>query len=48
MAIDAETRDIVQNMYLREVRRIGGALTNVELETVVTAIKDPWKEMQKK
>ena len=48
ISIDPETRDIVQNMYLREVRRVGGALTNVELETVATAIKDPWKEMQKK
>jgi branched-chain amino acid transport system substrate-binding protein len=48
ISIDPETRDIVQNMYLREVRRVGGALTNVELETVAPGIKDPWKEMQKK
>ena len=48
IAIDPETRDIVQNEYLREVRRVGGALANVELETIATAVKDPWKELQKK
>ena len=48
IAIDPETRDIVQNEYLREVRKVNGQLANVELETVVTAVKDPWKEMQKK
>jgi branched-chain amino acid transport system substrate-binding protein len=48
IAIDPETRDIVQNEYLREVRRVGGQLANVELETVATAVKDPWKEAQKK
>ena len=48
IAIDPETRDIVQNEYLREVRKVAGQLANVELETVATAVKDPWKEMQKK
>jgi branched-chain amino acid transport system substrate-binding protein len=48
IAIDPETRDIVQNEYLREVRKVNGQLANVELETVGTAVKDPWKEMQKK
>jgi branched-chain amino acid transport system substrate-binding protein len=48
ISIDPETRDIVQNEYLREVRRVGGRLANVELETVGTAVKDPWKELQKK
>jgi len=47
-AIDPETRDLVQNEYLGEVRKVGGQLANVELETVATAIKDPWKELQKK
>jgi len=42
------TRDIVQNEYLREVRRVGGKLANVEIETVGTAVKDPWKELNKK
>jgi branched-chain amino acid transport system substrate-binding protein len=48
ISIDPETRDIVQNEYLREVRKVGGRLANVELETVGTAVKDPWKELNKK
>jgi branched-chain amino acid transport system substrate-binding protein len=47
ISLDPETRDIVQNMYLREVRRVNGQLTNVELEVVSAAIKDPWKESNK-
>jgi branched-chain amino acid transport system substrate-binding protein len=46
ISIDPQTRDIVQNEYLREVRKVNGQLANVELETVATALKDPWKEMQ--
>ena len=48
ISIDPETRDIVQNEYLREVRRVGGKLENVELETVQTAVKDPWKILNHK
>jgi len=48
ISIDPETRDIVQPEYLREVRKVGGALANVEIERVSTAEKDPWKELQKK
>ena len=47
ISIDPETRDIVQNEYLREVRKVNGHLANVELETVATALKDPWKELKK-
>ena len=47
ISIDPETRDIVQPEYLREVRRVGGALANVEIETVATAVKDPWKQLKK-
>src|SRR5437899_4131428 len=47
IAIDPETRDIVQNEYLREVRRVDGQLANVEIETVATAVKDGWKAPQK-
>src|SRR5437773_6498568 len=47
ISIDPETRDIVQNEYLREVRKVGGQLANVELETFPN-VKDPWKELQKK
>jgi branched-chain amino acid transport system substrate-binding protein len=45
--IDPATRDIVQNMYIREVRKVGGQLGNVELETI-PMVKDPWKELVKK
>jgi branched-chain amino acid transport system substrate-binding protein len=48
IALDPDTRDIMQNEYLREVRRVGDVLVNVELETVATMIKDPFKEMKKK
>ncbi len=48
ISIDPETRDIIQNEYLREVRRVGGQLANVEIETIATALKDPWKEFNKK
>ena len=48
ISVDPATRDIVQNEYLREVRRVGGRLANVELETVGTAVKDPWKELNVK
>ena len=48
IAIDPETRDIVQNEYLREVRRVDGVLANVEIETIGVALKDPWKEFNKK
>jgi len=48
IAIDPETRDVVQNEYLREVRKVGGQLANVEIETLATALKDPWKEFNKK
>ena len=45
--MDPETRDIMQNEYLREVRKVGGQLANVELETLGTLLKDPWKEFNK-
>ena len=48
IAIDPETRDIVQNIYLREVRRVGGQLTTIETDTIAVAVKDPWKELKKK
>jgi branched-chain amino acid transport system substrate-binding protein len=47
ISIDPETRDIVQNEYLREVRKVNGQLANVEIETIATALKDPWKELKK-
>ena len=47
ISIDPETRDIIQNEYMREVKKIGGQLANVELETI-SAVKDPLQEYQKK
>lgn len=47
IAIDPETRDIVQNMYIRETRKVNGQLANVELETI-PMVKDMWKEFNKK
>ena len=48
VSIDPETRDVVNPEYLREVRKVGGKLANVEIETLNTAIKDPLKEFDKK
>ena len=47
ISIDPETRDIVQNEYIREARRVGGQIMNVELETIPN-VKAPWKEFNKK
>jgi branched-chain amino acid transport system substrate-binding protein len=45
--IDPETRDIVQNEYLRRVEKVNGQLENVELETI-PMVKDPWKVINHK
>ncbi|HEY6430797.1 MAG TPA: ABC transporter substrate-binding protein [Acetobacteraceae bacterium] len=45
--IDPETRDIVQNEYLRRVEKVNGQLENVELETI-PMVKDPWKLLNHK
>ena len=42
MFIDAQTRDVVQNIYLRRVERKEGQLHNVEFD-VVKDVKDPGK-----
>ena len=47
IAIDPATRDIIQNEYMREVKKVGGILANVEFETF-EKVKDPWKELRKK
>jgi branched-chain amino acid transport system substrate-binding protein len=47
VSIDPETRDVINPEYLREVRKVNGALANVELETIGTAVKDPWKALKK-
>ena len=40
--IDAQTRDIVQDVYIRKVERVGGKLYNVEFD-VQRFVKDPGK-----
>ena len=42
VSIDPETRDIVQNVYVRKVEKKDGALYNVEFETIPD-VKDPYK-----
>jgi branched-chain amino acid transport system substrate-binding protein len=40
--IDAQTRDIVQNIYLRKVEKKNGQLWNIEFD-VIKDVKDPGK-----
>ncbi len=40
--VDAQSRDIVQNVYIRKVEKVGGQLYNVEFETIKD-VKDPGK-----
>jgi branched-chain amino acid transport system substrate-binding protein len=40
--IDAQTRDVVHNVYVRKVEKVNGQLWNQEIQTV-TDVKDPGK-----
>src|SRR5205085_3395699 len=42
ISIDPQTRDIVQNIYIRKVEKKNGELYNVEFATF-EAVKDPGK-----
>jgi branched-chain amino acid transport system substrate-binding protein len=42
ISIDPETRDIIQNVYVRKVEKVDGELYNVEFETFPN-VKDPGK-----
>jgi branched-chain amino acid transport system substrate-binding protein len=46
VAIDPETRDIVQTVYIRRVEKVGGNLVNVEFDKVEN-VKDPVKARMK-
>ena len=46
VAIDPQTRDIIQNIYIRKVEKVDGELWNVEFATF-EAIKDPVKAARK-
>lgn len=41
--IDPETRDIIQNVYIRKVEKVDGVLQNVEFDKI-EAVKDPGKQ----
>jgi branched-chain amino acid transport system substrate-binding protein len=47
ISIDPQTRDIVQNIYIRKVEKKNGELYNVEFSTV-EAVKDPGKASEQK
>jgi branched-chain amino acid transport system substrate-binding protein len=46
MSIDPETRDVIQNVYIRKVERLNGELFNVETHTIPN-VKDPAKAVKK-
>jgi branched-chain amino acid transport system substrate-binding protein len=46
ISIDPETRDVVHNIYIRKVQKVGGELHNVEFATY-EAVKDPIKAAKK-
>jgi branched-chain amino acid transport system substrate-binding protein len=47
IAIDAETRDIVQTVYIRRVEKVGSDTRNVEFDKIEN-VKDPVKARMKK
>jgi len=46
ISIDPQTRDIVQNIYIRRVEKVNGQLWNIEFETFAN-VKDPLKAAAK-
>ncbi|OFZ96677.1 MAG: ABC transporter substrate-binding protein [Betaproteobacteria bacterium RIFCSPLOWO2_02_FULL_62_17] len=46
MMIDPQTRDVVQDVYIRRVERVGGKLVNVDFDKVRN-VKDPVKARMK-
>ena len=44
ISIDPNTRDIVQNIYIRRTEMKAGKLVNTEIATIPD-VKDPWKEL---
>jgi branched-chain amino acid transport system substrate-binding protein len=47
ISIDPDTRDIIQNVYIRKVKKKNGELYNVEFATIPN-VKDPIKAAEKK
>ena len=46
MSIDPETRDVIQTIYIYEVRKVGSELVNVPIDRVEN-VKDPVKARMK-
>ena len=46
ISIDPDTRDIIQNIYVRKVDKVDGELYNVEFATIPN-VKDPVKAAKK-
>ncbi len=46
MSIDPETRDVIQTIYIYEVRKVGNDLVNVPIDRVEN-VKDPVKARMK-
>ena len=44
IAIDPKTRDIVQNIYIGRMEKVGGRIVNTQMD-IIPAVKDPWKEI---
>jgi branched-chain amino acid transport system substrate-binding protein len=44
--IDPQTRDMIQNIYIRRVQKVNGKLQNTEFVTI-PSVKDPWKEINR-
>jgi branched-chain amino acid transport system substrate-binding protein len=44
--IDPETRDAINDIYIRRVERVDGRLVNAIIDTI-PAVKDPWKQRNK-
>lgn len=47
ISIDPETRDIIQNVYIRRTEKVGGEIKNVQFD-VIPNVKDPVKAAMKK
>jgi branched-chain amino acid transport system substrate-binding protein len=47
MMIDPDTRDVVQNVYIRRVQKVGNELVNVPFD-MIPMVKDPAGERRKK
>ncbi|MDT2023325.1 ABC transporter substrate-binding protein [Methylocella sp. CPCC 101449] len=43
ISFDPKERDIIQNVYVREVRKVDGKVINVDIATV-EQVRDPWKD----